>query len=456
MGTNDFGKNYSGPLRDAAVLPIATLDPTAKLDDLAPLARLIGDEVRVVAIGESAHGAHEYYALRHRLIRLLVERLGFTAVAWESGFPEGFAVDGYIQGQRDDRDRVLIDGMTMHMGRCQEMADLVDWLRRHNESKQSASDRVRFYGLDLPGTGATARPALDVVAAYIQSVDEGFGQRLSRLVELGSWFKPEVKPGDSEKLLLEGTQSVHQYVAIAAEDRNELTALLADCAARFDAMRRSYVERSDAERYEVARQHLRYTVELDLQLRAVASLIAGDAAACQANIRDRAMADTVEWLLTRHRRVVVAAHNGHIQRTPISTVEPHPPVDTLGVHLADRLGEQYLTIGTTCGGGEIIVPRTSVVDGQQQTELTIGNLPPAEEGSLDRLLDDRTSGMGLLDLRTLDASGAAAIDAAGRMLVQNQYVKVDARRSFDMLIHVPRISLWTSSANASLPDERGG
>jgi erythromycin esterase len=201
---------------------------------------------------------------------------------------------------------------------------------------------------------------------------------------------------------------------------------------------------------------LRYAVELDLQLRAVAALMAGDAAACQANIRDLAMADTVGWLLTRHRRVVIAAHNGHIQRTPISTVEPHPPVDTLGVHLAERLGEQYLTIGTTCGGGEIIVPRTSEVDGQHQTELTIADLPPAEKGSLDCLLDNRISSVGLLDLRTLDARGAAAIDAAGRMLVQNQYVKVDAGRSFDMLIHVPRISLWNSSTNASLPDDRGG
>jgi len=55
------------------VPPLSTTDPAGALDDLEPLARLIRDDVRVVAVGESAHAAHEFYALRHRLIRFLVE-----------------------------------------------------------------------------------------------------------------------------------------------------------------------------------------------------------------------------------------------------------------------------------------------------------------------------------------------------------------------------------------------
>src|SRR5690242_10361104 len=119
-------------LSDAQVFPLSTLDPAAALDDLEPLARLIGDDARVVAVGESAHGAHEFYALRHRIIRCLVERMNFTALVWESGFPEGLMVDDFILGRRQDRDRVLADGMTMHMGRCREMGEILDWLRGHN------------------------------------------------------------------------------------------------------------------------------------------------------------------------------------------------------------------------------------------------------------------------------------------------------------------------------------
>src|SRR5262245_10303302 len=40
-------------LSDASVFPLSTIDPAAALDDLEPLARMIGDDVRIVALGES-------------------------------------------------------------------------------------------------------------------------------------------------------------------------------------------------------------------------------------------------------------------------------------------------------------------------------------------------------------------------------------------------------------------
>jgi erythromycin esterase len=49
-----------------------SLDPQAPLDDLEPLGELIGD-ARVVGIGESAHYVREFYLLRHRLLRFLVQ-----------------------------------------------------------------------------------------------------------------------------------------------------------------------------------------------------------------------------------------------------------------------------------------------------------------------------------------------------------------------------------------------
>lgn len=441
--------NAMGPLSDASVLPFST-DPATALDDLEPLVRLIGEDVRVVAIGESAHATHEFYTLRHRLSRFLVERMNFTALAWESGFPEGFMVDDWIHGGQQDRERILAEGISMHLGRCQEMSDLLDWLRARNASN---SNSVRFYGLDLPGSGATLLPALEVVGSFIESVDPGFRPRLARLRELAASFGPGTAPNNTSKIVIAGTAAIQQYVALPVADRNELTALLADLAARFDALRRTYVERSDAARYELVRQHLRVAAQLDLQLRIVATGMAGDTAAYEANIRDMMMADTVEWVLGREKRIIVLAHNGHIQRTPIATCAG--PIDTLGVHLAHRLGSRYLTIGTTCGRGEIIIMRTTNVDGSPETELVIRDLPPIGDDIIDSVLDSSLAGTALLDLRTLDPRSASLIDAAHRMRMQDQVLEIDVRRSFDMLIHVPCISLWTSPVNATLPDERG-
>jgi erythromycin esterase len=182
--------------------------------------------------------------------------------------------------------------------------------------------------------------------------------------------------------------------------------------------------------------------------------MAGDAAACEAYVRDVTMTDTVEWVLGRERRISVLAHNGHIQRTPIAT--DASAIDTLGVHLAHRLGDRYLTIGTSCGGGEIIVPRTTDVDGSHETELIIRNLPPAGSDTIDGALDSSLAAIGLLDLRTLDPGSASVIDGAHRMRVLDQVVDIDVRRAFGLLIHVARISLWTSTVNAALPDDRAG
>ena len=90
-------KTSTARLSDEALMPLRTLDPTEPLDDLEWLGQAIGD-ARVVAIGESAHYNREFFQLRHRLLRYLVERHGFSAYAMETGFVEGWLVDNRIRG----------------------------------------------------------------------------------------------------------------------------------------------------------------------------------------------------------------------------------------------------------------------------------------------------------------------------------------------------------------------
>ena len=78
-------------------MPLATVEPAASMDDLAPLRESVGDAV-VVGLGESVHGAAEETTLKHRLLRFLVEELGFRSVAWEEDWTSGIAVNEYIAG----------------------------------------------------------------------------------------------------------------------------------------------------------------------------------------------------------------------------------------------------------------------------------------------------------------------------------------------------------------------
>jgi len=150
-----------------------SLDPAAPLDDLEPLAGIVG-AARVVAIGENAHCVREFYLWRHRLTRFLVERLGFTAFAMESGFSEGLAVDEWVRGGLGDLRRVADEGITYNMGRCAEMRDQLRWMREVDAP-------VRFFGLDVPGSTVSPLPALKHIEEYLAKADEDALPLVARL-----------------------------------------------------------------------------------------------------------------------------------------------------------------------------------------------------------------------------------------------------------------------------------
>ncbi|MEV4899196.1 erythromycin esterase family protein, partial [Nonomuraea sp. NPDC055795] len=107
-----------------------SLDPMAPLDDLEPLLDLVGD-ARVVAIGESSHHVREFYLLRHRLLRFLVERRGFTVYALEAPFTDAHTIDAWVRGGPGTVEQVASAGIDHGMGDCREMHDLLRWMREH-------------------------------------------------------------------------------------------------------------------------------------------------------------------------------------------------------------------------------------------------------------------------------------------------------------------------------------
>lgn len=78
---------------------LTTLDVHAPQTDLLPLAALVGDS-QVVALGTSARQAHELSALSHRVVRFLVEEMGFRSLALEGDDPEKLGLGAYISTPR--------------------------------------------------------------------------------------------------------------------------------------------------------------------------------------------------------------------------------------------------------------------------------------------------------------------------------------------------------------------
>ena len=311
---------------------LTTLDPQAALEDLEFVRTMVGD-ARVVAIGESAHYTHEFYLLRHRLTRYLIERLGFTAIAFESGFSEAFVIDEWIGGGPGELAHAQAAGMTYLFGECAEMGGMLSWLRGLNAGRPRP---VRFYGVDLPASCGSLQPALRAVEHYLAQADPAQVRRFARLRDLAASYVTADPRCDAET-----RRALRAYGARPQSERDELTGLLADLTARFDAVELFYRERTGDAAYDVARQHLRVARQLDTWLRDSAAAAAGEHPFFDINIRDASMAQTVDWILEHEERLVILAHNLHIQRIPyglswLSEEGAASAASSLGQHLTAR------------------------------------------------------------------------------------------------------------------------
>jgi erythromycin esterase len=190
-------------------------------------------------------------------------------------------------------------------------------------------------------------------------------------------------------------------------------------------------------------------VQCDAEIRHFSALLAGDAAAPAVNIRDCSMADTVEWILGREERIVILAHNAHLQRTLLNPeMFGVQSTSQLGHHLAARLGKQYLPIGSTCGSGTTF---NNEMTDDGEPRWAIVDLPPVGPDTVDGLIAANRSEPGILDLRALAPSDVALIDAAPRMRALHFTMDVSSvRQAFDMLVHLPHISPWHSPVTEML------
>ena len=311
--------------------PVVGLPASVRLlpaDEPAALADLVGD-APVVAIGENNHGVREFGALRERLVRHLVRELGFGVVAVESGYAEGFLVDAWVRGGPGAVEDLARDGFTFRAGDAPEMQALVTGLREHRE----AGGRVRFAGLDIPGSGGSPEPALRLVRAHLAAHAPDAVPLVDAALEA---TRPYAAANNGA--------APARYAALDAPARDAATAALARLLLRVEAL-------GAGPEHRVARHLALGALRLDEQLREFAVLFAPDPPARVVSSRDVHMAETVRLLREETgERVVVLAHNGHVQRVPFAFM-PGVSAPSAGTALAEAYGDDYVVVGLTALAG---------------------------------------------------------------------------------------------------------
>ncbi len=161
------------PAADTAadVIRRVAVDAPGGLPPRELLSEWIGD-ARIVLIGESSHGTHEFYQARAEMTKWLIEEKGFCAVAAEADWPDAYRVNRYVRGQGDDTtaEEALrgFERFPSWMWRNVVVRDFVDWLRANNRRCEAHQRRqTGFYGLDL----YSLHRSMQEVVAYLDKVD---------------------------------------------------------------------------------------------------------------------------------------------------------------------------------------------------------------------------------------------------------------------------------------------
>ncbi|MEH0938521.1 erythromycin esterase family protein [Micromonospora psammae] len=397
---------------------LRTLDPDQPaLHDLEPL-RAIVEDSRVVSIGEGAHFVHEFTLARARLLRYLVERCGFTVLACELGAGEAAAVNPWLAGAGDDADLPQVTG-ALSAGL---FGELLRWLRRYNRSR---SQPLQILGIDLPNT-LTLRPDLDPVADYLRLVDADAADLLATVLPTAD----QITGGSA-------AVSAPRWASLGTARQHALTACLAKLSLRARALEPIYVSRSDRRRYDTVRRHLDAACHTDYMLQAMNDLFSGGGLSGDTSIRDYYMATTVQWHLDHtgpDTRVVVIAHNNHIQKTPV-TFDGHLTALPMGHYLARSLGRQYRAVAlthTADGVPEMAFPAEASPVGFAVEQVRLGTPPP---GSVEKALAEAglDTAITLTDLR----SPEPAVASLAGIRSQSAAMETNLQQAFDAVLCSP-------------------
>ncbi|WP_405775483.1 erythromycin esterase family protein [Streptomyces sp. NBC_00859] len=421
MPASSHHEPFADWLRAQAV-PLTHLDPAAPLDDLEPLRDIVGD-ARVVAIGESSHFINEFAAMRLRILRFLVERCGFTVLAFEYGFSEGFPLDTWAQGEGADGELSAHLASTIPVG----VDEPLRWMRRHN---RTAAAPVRFAGIDIPAAGGSLLPALTPLADYLRDIDSETLPALHTAMQIAESFA-----GGS------GADTAPAWARLPAAEQDALSAALARLLIRFRAVEPLYVARGGRSRYDVALRRLEGACHADYTFRALADLFTGKGLTADTSARDGYMAESVLWHLERSEpgtRIVLAAHNAHIQKTPVS-FDGHLTGFPMGHYLTRALGDDYAALGLTSTTGHTAdMPR----DENSRFGFTIAPtaLEPPEPGSVEAAFADAGLGLSMAGLRRAprDTQGGADLTPGpDRIRIQSTYLHTPVLDAFDAILNTP-------------------
>lgn len=259
--------------------------------NLDNLMERIGDS-RVVLLGEASHGTAEFYEMRARITKELIENKGFTIVTAEADWPDAAHINHYIHGREQDAllQNTPFSRFPTWMWANQSMLEFTHWLHAYNDKTESSEQRVGFYGLDL----YSLYTSIEVVLDYLQKIDPKTAETARERYDC-------LMPWIDDPALYGRAMITEQHKSCEAEVLKNLQDLLA---------RRLEYSKLNEEQFFDAEQNAELIANAEHYYRTLYS-----AENNSWNQRDQHMFETLQAVLEFkgfESKAVVWAHNSHI------------------------------------------------------------------------------------------------------------------------------------------------
>lgn len=436
LATPTSGAVIAGVARPSAAVDVLSsnaVDAPNGLPPIEALDEIIGD-ARIVLIGESSHGTHEFYESRAAITKWLIDEKGFCGVAAEADWPDAYRVNRYVRGLGSDSSaEEALSGFERFpawMWRNVVVRDFVNWLHARN-SRCRSDGRVQagFYGLDL----YSLHRSIQEVIRYLENVDP---VAAARARDRYACF---------DHTSADDGQAYGYAAAFGAGlscERQAIEQLVEMQRKAIDYARRDGLIAEDEAFY--AQQNAQTVRNAEVYYRAMFS-----GRVTSWNLRDQHMAHTLQALLDhlgRHQdrrpaRIVVWAHNSHVGDARATEVGGDGQL-TLGQLVRERYGDDCRLIGFTTYSGTVTAASEWGGIAERKT------VRRALNGSIEELLHE-TGQSDFLVSPMLSRAVAAPLDVVrlGRAIGviylpeterQSHYYHVRPSEQFDAIIHVDR------------------
>ena len=383
---------------------------------------------RIVLIGESTHGTHEFYSMRAEITKRLITELGFHAVAVEADWPDSWRVNRFVRDLGEDKSAVDALGgfkrFPQWMWRNSDVLDFVGWLREHNESQTNNRSKVGFHGLDL----YSLNESIKEVVEYLQKQDPAVAHRFAKRYSCFEHFG-----GDSRRYgLFTGT-------GVAKSCEEEVVGALAELRRK----KGSYLQLDGEEaedNFFHAEQNATIVTNAENYYR---TMLQGDVKSW--NLRDRHMMDILLALMTHinrlqeNSRIVVWAHNSHVGNALATQMGRHGEFN-IGQLCREHFGDEAVLIGFTTFTGTVTA--ASEWDGPAEHKA----VRPALSRSYEMLLHQSGMGNFWLDfhehpamaelLRPMRLERAIGVVYHPETERQSHYFAASLPDQFDAIFHI--------------------